>query len=102
MESRESPFVLGQRYTLATLALALALLSFLNVAGIEKAIFAIIIGFKALKKEPEPALETRRGLARVAIGLGVAHVVVVVTIILLNLDRIGRLVEALRAFSDLH
>ena len=37
MDSRESAFVLGQRYTLATLALGLALLSFLNLAGMEKA-----------------------------------------------------------------
>lgn len=102
MESRESAFVLGQRYTLATIALVLALLSFLNLAGIEKAILAIIIGLKALKRDPEPALEARRSLARVAIALAVAHVVAVVTIILLNLDRIGKLVEALRALSDLH
>ena len=48
MESRESAFVLGQRYTLATLALAVALLSFLNLAGVEKAILAIVLGLKAL------------------------------------------------------
>lgn len=102
MESRESAFVLGQRYTLATIALGLALLSFLNLAGLEKAIFAIIIGFTALKRDPQPALEARRNLARVAIGLAAAHVLAVVTIILLNLDRIGKLVEALRALSDLH
>ena len=101
MESRDSAFVLGQRYTLATLALTLALLSFLNVAGIEKAILAIILGYKALKREPQPALEQRRSLARVAIGLAIAHIVAVVTIILLNLDRLGQLVEALRALSDL-
>ena len=101
MESRDSAFVLGQRYTLAAVALGVALLSFLNLAGIEKAVFAIVLGMKALKRTPQPALEQRRTLARTAIGLGVAHVVVVVTIILLNLDRIGRLVEALRALSDL-
>jgi hypothetical protein len=102
MESRESAFVLGQRYTLATVALGLALLSFLNLAGLEKAIFAIVLGVKALKSHPQPALEERRGLARIGIGLASAHVVLVVTIILLNLDRLGRLVEALRAMSDLH
>lgn len=101
MESRDSAFVLGQRYTLATLALTIALLSFLNLAGIEKAILAIILGYKALKREPQPALEQRRTLARVAIGLAVAHIVAVVTIILLNLDRLGQLVRALQAMSDL-
>lgn len=101
MESRESAFVLGQRYTLATLALGVALLSFLNLAGLEKAIFAIVLGLKAMKSTPEPALEQRRGWARLGIGLAVVHVVLVVTVILLNLDRLSRLLDALRAVSDL-
>jgi hypothetical protein len=101
METRESAFVLGQRYTMATLALALALLSFLNLAGMEKAIFAMVLGWKALKTTPDPALERRRGWAHVGIGLAAAHVVLVVTIILLNLDRLAQLVNALRAMSDL-
>jgi hypothetical protein len=101
METRESAFVLGQRYAFATLALALALLSFLNLAGLEKAIFAIVLGLRALRPTPEPALQQRRGWARLAIGLAAAHVVLVVTIVLLNLDRLSRLLEALRALSDL-
>jgi hypothetical protein len=101
METRESAFVLGQRYALATLALTLALLSFLNLAGLEKAVFAIVIGLRALRPTPEPALQQRRSWARLAIGLGAAHVVLVVTVVLLNLDRLTRLLEALRAISDL-
>jgi uncharacterized membrane protein YgaE (UPF0421/DUF939 family) len=101
MQSPESPFVLGQRYTLATLALGLALLSFLNLAGLEKAVFAIVLGVKALRPTPGPPLEQRRGWARLGIGLAAAHVVLVATVILLNLDRIPRLLDALRAFSDL-
>lgn len=101
MDSRESAFVLGQRYNLATLALALALLSFLNVAGLEKAILAIVLGAKALRLAPEPALEQRRGWARLGIVLGATHVVLVVTVVLLNLDRIAQLLDALRAVADL-
>jgi uncharacterized membrane protein YgaE (UPF0421/DUF939 family) len=101
MQSPESPFVLGQRYTLATLALGLALLSFLNLAGLEKAVFAIVLGVKALRPTPGPPLEQRRGWARLGIGLAAAHVVLVAAVILLNLDRIPRLLDALRAFSDL-
>lgn len=74
---------------------------FLNVAGTEKAIFAIILGLRALKPAPPPALEQRRSWARVAIGLGAAHVVLVVTVILLNLDRLSQLIDALRAMSEL-
>ncbi len=101
MESRDSAFVLGQRYSLATLALGLAMLSFLNLAGLEKAILAIVLGLKALRPTPEPPLQQRRGWARLGIGLAAAHVVLVVTVILLNLDRLSRLLEALRAVSDL-
>jgi hypothetical protein len=101
MEPRESAFVLGQRYTLATLALGVALLSFLNLAGVEKAILAIVLGLKALSLTPTPALERRRAWARWAIGLASAHVVLVVTLVLLNLDRLSALFEALRAMSDL-
>ncbi len=101
MDSRESAFVLGQRYNLATLALVVALLSFLNLGGLEKAILAIVIGLKALRPTPAPALEQRRGWAKTAIVLGICHAVLLITIVLLNLDRLARLVEALRAMSDL-
>lgn len=101
MDARNAAFVLGQRYTLASLALGLALLSFLNLAGLEKAVFAVVLGVKALKAAPEPALERRRGWARLGIGLGVSHVAIVAAVILLNLDRLPRLFEALRALSDL-
>ena len=101
MESRESAFVLGQRYTLATLALVVALLSFLNLAGVEKAILAIILGLKALSLVPTPTLEQRRKWAKMAIGLGAAHVILIVTLVLFNLDRIQQLIDALRAISDL-
>ena len=102
MESRESAFVLGQRYTLATLAITLALLSFLNLAGLEKAVLAIVLGVKALKDVPDPPLQNRRGWARLGIGLGAAHMVLLAAVILLNLHRIPKLLEALRALSDLH
>lgn len=101
MASGDSAFVLGQRYTLATMALVLALLSFLNLAGMEKAIVAVVLAFKALNDTPPPALEERRGWARFAVGLAVAHVLLVTTVILLNLDRLSKLYEVLRAMSDL-
>ena len=101
MASGESAFVLGQRYTLATMALVLALLSFLNLAGMEKAIAAMIVASMALKGSPPPALEERRSWARFAVGLAAAHIVLVISVILLNLDRLSKLYEVLRAMSDL-
>ena len=101
MQSPDSAFVLGQRYTLATLALVLALLSFLNLAGLEKAVLALVLGLRALGSIPGPALEQRRGWARLGIGLAAAHVVLLATVILLFVDRLPKLLEALRALSDL-
>ena len=102
MASTESAFVLGQRYTFATVALVLALLSFLNLAGFEKAILAVVLGLKALGATPGPPLEQRRGWAQVAVGLAVGHAVLVVTVIVVNRDRLWKLFEALRAVADLH
>lgn len=101
MASDESAFVLGQRYTLATLALGLALLSFINVAGVEKAVFALVLGLKALRPSPPPALEQRRGWARFAIGLAAAHILLIVTIVVVYVDRLPKLIAALRALSEL-
>jgi hypothetical protein len=96
----QSDFVVGQRYAFATLAMVVALLSFINLAGMEKAILAMILGYKALTVAPRPPLERRRGWAKAGAVLGAAHIVLVVTVILLNLDRLGKVVEVLRAMSD--
>ena len=101
MQPPDSAFVLGQRYTLATLAVVLALLSFLNLAGLEKAVLAIVLGLRALSATPGPPLEQRRGWARLGIGLAAAHVALVATVILLFVDRLPKLFEVLRALSDL-
>jgi len=100
MNQPESDVVLAQRYTYATVALVIALLSFVNLFGFEKSILAVVLGLKALGKEPAPALAARRRWAKFGVGLGTAQVVVVVTVILLNLDRIPKLIEAFRALSD--
>ena len=93
-------FVLGQRYVFATLALVVALLSFINLAGMEKAILAIVLGYKALTLAPAPPLEQRRGWAKAGAMLGAAHIVLVVSVILLNLDRLAKVIEVLSAMSD--
>ena len=61
---------------------------------------AILLGYRALTAAPSPPLERRRGWAKAATVLGAAHIVLVVTVVLLNLDRLSRVVEVLRAVSD--
>lgn len=100
MDSARSEFVLGQRYTFATLALVVAFLSFVNLAGLEKAFLAALLAINALRRSPEPALGARRVWARFAIAIAAAHAVVVTLVILLNLHRIPKLLEAFRALSE--
>lgn len=101
MQSKQPGFVIGQRRAFATLALVIALLSFVNLAGLEKAILAIVLGIRALSPSPEPALDQRRSWAKAAAVLGAAHIILVVTVIAMNLDRLSKVIDAFRALSDL-
>lgn len=101
MQNTVPSFVLGQRYTFATLALVVAALSFINLAGIEKAVLAILLGFRALSLRPEPALDQRRTWAKAGVALGAAQIALVVIVILLNLHRLPKVLEVLQALSDL-
>ncbi len=100
MMQAHSDFVVGQRYAFATLAMVVALLSFINLAGMEKAVLAILLGYRALTLAPTPALERRRGWAKAGAVLGGTHIVLVTGVILLNLDRLAEVVAVLRAMSD--
>ena len=100
MNQSDSDIVLAQRYTFATLALVVGLLSFVNFFGFEKSILAVILGLKALSREPGPMLNVRRSWAKSGVALGAAQVLLVAIIILLHLDRIPRIIEAFRALSD--
>lgn len=100
MNQTDSNVVLAQRYAYATVALVVGLLSFVNLFGFEKSILAIVLGLKALGREPAPALDARRRWAKTGAALGAAQIALVVTIIVLNLDRIPKLIAAFRALSD--
>ena len=101
MKVASSDFIAGQRYAFASMALVVAILSFVNLAGIEKAILAIVLASKALGRDPAPALEVRRRWATAGRALGAVQILLVAGVVLLNLDRIPKLLEVLRAFADL-
>ena len=100
MNHTDSNVVLAQRYTYATVALVVGLLSFVNLFGFEKSILAVVLGLKALGKEPAPALDARRHWAKSGVALGAAQIALVVAVIVLNLDRIPKVIAAFRALSD--
>ena len=87
--------VLGQKYAYATVSLILGISCFINLVGLDKAILAVIFGALALRASPAPKLTERRAWAKTGLALGTVILVVVPTIILLNLDRLHTMVEAL-------
>lgn len=92
--------VLGQKYAYATISLILGLACFINVAGMEKAVLAMVFGWLALKSTPAPALRARRVWAKTGLVLGALVLVLVPTIILLNFDRLRLIVETLSKLSN--
>lgn len=97
----KSSFISGQRFAFASMAVVVGLLAFVNLAGIEKAILAIVLGVKALSVSPAPALTERRSWARAGAILGGIQLTLLAGIIVFNLHRIGRVIEVLQALSDL-
>ena len=96
----QAAIVLGQKYAYATISLILGLACFINIAGLEKALLAVIFGWLALKSTPAPALKTRRLWAKTGIALGALMLIVVPTIIILSLDRLRVLVETLMRLGE--
>lgn len=96
----QAHIVLGQKYAYATISLILGLACFINLFGLEKALLAVIFGSLALKSVPAPVLNTRRAWAKTGMTLGILMLLVVPTIILLNLDRLRGILEALIKLSE--
>jgi hypothetical protein len=99
-QNERASFVLGQKYAFVTVALVLAIGSFINLLGMEKSILAIIFAFLALRPEPAPPLGVRRRWGKVAITLGVIHVVLMPTLILLNIDKFRAALQLLKTLQD--
>lgn len=101
MQNQDNPArnaaVLGQKYAYATASLTVGLLCFLNLAGLEKAIIAIVFGVLALRREPAPPLVQRRAWARAGVALGAGMIVLVPALIyfVIGIDRLQQIVEAL-------
>ena len=91
----QSHVVLGQKYAYATISLILGLACFVNLAGMEKAVLAIIFARLALKAAPAPRLGARRAWAKTGLALGALVLVIVPTVIIFNLDRLGEMLQVL-------
>ena len=87
----------GRRFGLATAALALGVVSFVNLLGIEKSILAIVLAILAIKGGGFRAAVLRRG--RTALILASAHIVISVAILVIFRARLMELVQLLHKLS---
>ena len=92
--------VLGQKYAYATVSLVLGILCFINLAGMEKAILAIIFAWLALKPNPAPVLKDRRIWAQAGLVMGSLVLIVVPTLILVFINRLSAIVDVLSKMSN--
>jgi len=86
----------GRRQGLAIAALALGLISFLNLLGTEKSILAIVLGVIAMSGSSSRLVRQR---SFIAIGLALLQIVTIGVVLLLFQDELGQLVELLSKLS---
>jgi len=81
---------------MATAAVALGVVAFLNLLGTEKGILAIVLAVLSLRNLPADAPPRR---ARIAIALGVVQLATVVMVLVLFHDKLRQLIELLRTLG---
>jgi len=91
--SDDTSYQQGVRAGLATSALALAAVAFLNLLGLEKSMLAIVLAVLALRGNIAPPAATRRG--RAALALAAAHLVTFIVLITIFHDYLGHLIQAM-------
>ncbi len=86
----------GRSEGLAIAALALGVLSFIQLLGMEKALLAIVLGSLALRGT---ATARSRRQAWTALALGVAYLAVTASVLLLFQDRLAELIRLLQTLG---
>lgn len=92
--------VLGQKYAYATVSLVVGILCFINLAGMEKAVLAVVFAWMALRTSPEPVLKERRMWAKAGLVLGGLLLIIVPTIIFFAYDRFHEIIEMIMKMSN--
>jgi len=92
--------ILGQKYAYATIALILGIFCFINLAGMEKAILAIIFAVLALRKTPAPVLQERRVWAKAGLVLGLSVIIIVPIVIIVFFERLREIIELISRMSS--
>lgn len=92
--------ILGQKYAYATVSLLLGIFCFVNLAGMEKAILAIVFGWLALRANPAPVLKEHRLWAQIGVVLGSLILIIIPIVIILNFERLREFIEVLSKMSN--
>jgi lysylphosphatidylglycerol synthetase-like protein (DUF2156 family) len=92
--------VLGQKYAYATASLVLGIVCFVNLAGMEKAVLAVIFAWLALKSNPAPVLKDRRVWAKTGLVLGTLVLILVPTVLLIFFNRLTEVIELFSKLSN--
>jgi len=86
----------GRREGLAIAALALGLVSFLNLLGAEKALLALVLGFAALSGASDAVVRRR---ASIAIALGIVYLVTILIVLVMFREQLRELIELLQTLG---
>ena len=95
-ESHDLSRVIGQKCAYATASLLLGFATFVNLLSLEKAALAIAFGVLALRRDPAPRLEARRGWALTGTILGSVALLAVPLFLALFHERVAELLAVLR------
>ncbi len=83
----------GWRMGLATSALALSFISFLNLLGIEKSLLALLLGYFAMKGSALPHAIKRRG--QFAMLIAVLHILTIAVVLAVFHEELAELIRLL-------
>lgn len=86
----------GRREGLAIAALALSLVSYLNLLGAEKSILAIVLAVMAMSHSSS---KTAQRQSLIAISLALVHIVTIAVVLVLFQDELGVFIQTLNKLS---
>ena len=86
----------GRREGLAIAALALGLISFLNLLGAEKSILAIVLAMMAMSRTTTKIVRRR---SMIAIGLALVHIATIAVVLVLFKEELGEFIQSLHKLS---
>jgi hypothetical protein len=86
----------GRRVGLATAALTLSIVAFINLLGLEKSALAIVLASLALVGASPATAAAIRARVRTAIAIGGVQIVMLLTLLVVFRDRLAQLIHLLQ------